>query len=299
MTITSGTHPKLLWPGVKKFWGDAYKDQPLMYSEIFDQETSDKSYEETVELSGFGLAPVKAEASSISYDTTINGYTTRFMNTVYGLGFIVTEEAAEDNQYKDQAQRRAKALKRSMRHTKEWVHANVFNRAFDPNYVGGDGKEMIATDHPTANGTQSNELATPADLSQSAIEDLLIMLRRATDTRGLIMNLQPVALLTSPNDEFNADRILKSSLQSDNAENATNALKGKFSKGAMSWSFLSDTDAWFILTDSPDGLKTFNRRALSFEKDGDFETGNFKHKSTERYVSGWDDWRRVYGSAGA
>ena len=298
MTITSGTHPKLLWPGVKKFWGDAYKDQPLMYSEIFDQETSDKSYEETVELSGFGLAPVKAEASSISYDTTINGYTTRFMNTVYGLGFIVTEEAAEDNQYKDQAQRRAKALKRSMRHTKEWVHANVFNRAFDPNYVGGDGKEMIATDHPTANGTQSNELATAADLSQSAIEDLLIMLRRATDTRGLIMNLQPVALLTSPNDEFNADRILKSSLQSEDANNATNALKGKFSKGTMSWSFLSDTDAWFILTDSPDGLKTFNRRALSFEKDGDFETGNFKHKSTERYVSGWDDWRRVYGSAG-
>lgn len=299
MTITSGTHPKLLWPGVKKFWGDAYKDQPLMYSEIFDQETSDKSYEETVELSGFGLAPVKAEASSISYDTTINGYTTRFMNTVYGLGFIVTEEAAEDNQYKDQAQRRAKALKRSMRHTKEWVHANVFNRAFDSNYVGGDGKEMIATDHPTANGTQSNELATPADLSQSAIEDLLIMLRRATDTRGLIMNLQPVALLTSPNDEFNAERILKSSLQSEDANNATNALKGKFSKGTMSWSFLSDTDAWFILTDSPDGLKTFNRRALSFEKDGDFETGNFKHKSTERYVSGWDDWRRVFGSAGA
>jgi hypothetical protein len=299
MTITSGTHPKLLWPGVKKFWGMAYADQKLMFSELFDQETSDKSYEETVEMSGFGLAPAKAEASSISYDTTVNGYTTRFTNVVYGLGFIVTEEAAEDNQYKDQAERRAKALKRSMRHTKEWVHANVFNRAFDSGYLGGDGKEMIATDHPTANGTQSNELATAADLSQSAIEDLLIMLRRATDTRGLIMNLQPVSLLTSPNDEFNAERILKSSLQSDSAENATNALKGKFSKGAKSWSFLTDTDAWFIETDSPDGTKTFNRRALSFEKDGDFETGNFKHKSTERYVAGWDDWRRWYGSGGA
>lgn len=299
MTITSGTHPKLLWPGVKKFWGDAYKDQPFMFSELFDQETSDKSYEETVELSGFGLAPVKSEAGSISYDTTVNGYTTRFTNAVYGLGFIITEEAAEDNQYKSKAERYAKALKRSMRHTKEWVHANHFNRATDSNYAGGDGKELIATDHPTANGTQSNELATAADLSQSAIEDLLIMLRRATDTRGLIMNLQPVSLLTSPNDEFNAERILKSTLQSDNAENASNVLKGKFSKGARSWSFLTDTDAWFIETDSPDGTKTFNRREMSFEKDGDFETGNFKHKSTMRFVSGWDDWRRWYGSAGA
>jgi hypothetical protein len=299
MTITSGTHPKLLWPGVHKFWGNSYKDQALMHTDVFDMETSDKSYEETVELAGFGLAPVKSEGGAISYDTTVNGFTTRFTNTVYGLGFIVTEEAAEDNQYKSQAEKRAKALKRSMRHTKEWVHANVLNRAYDSNYLGGDGVELVSTAHPTANGTQSNELATPADLSQSAIEDLLIMLRRATDTRGLIMNLQPQALLTSPNDEFNAERILKSSLQSDNAENATNVLKGKFPKGAMSWSFLTDTDAWFILTDSPDGLKSFQRRALSFEKDGDFETGNFKHKSTERYVAGWDDWRRVYGSAGA
>ena len=298
MTITSGTHPKLLWPGVKKFWGDAYKDQPLMFSDIFEQGTSDKSYEETVELAGFGLAPTKSEGGSISYDTTYNGYTTRFTNTVYGLGFIVTEEAAEDNQYKDQATRRAKALKRSMRHTKEWIHANHFNRATDSAYAGGDGKELLATDHPTANGTQSNELATAADLSQSAIEDLLIQLRSAKDTRGLIMNLQPVALLTSPTDEFNAERILKSSLQSDNAENATNALKGKFSKGAMSWAFLTDTDQWFVKTDNP-GLKLFNRRALALEKDGDFETGNFKHKATERFAFGWSDWRGLFGSAGA
>lgn len=296
--ITTGTHPKLLWPGLQAIWGNMYKDQPAEHTNVFDVLTSEKAYEESQELAGFGLAPVKSEGGSISYDTTVNGYVTRFTNVTYGLGFIVTEEAVDDNQYKEQAEKRVKALRRSMRHTKETVAANVLNRATDSNYTGGDGKELLATDHPTSNGTQSNELSNAADLSQAAIEDLLIQIRTAKDTRGLIISLRGEMLIVSPNDEFNAARILKSSLQSDSAENAINALKGSLPKGVMSWSFLTDTDQWFIKTDNP-GLKLFNRKELRLEKDSDFETGNFKHKATERFALGWDDWRAIYGSAGA
>lgn len=296
--ITSGTHPKLLWPGLQAIWGNLYKDQPGEFAKVFDVLSSTKSYEESQELAGFGLAPAKSEGSSISYDTTVNGFVTRFTNATYGLGFIVTEEAVEDNQYKEQAEKRVKALRRSMRHTEETVHANILNRATDSNYVGGDGVELLSTAHPTSNGTQSNELATAADLSQAAIEDLLIQIRTAKDTRGLIISLMPEMLIVSPNDEFNAARILKSTLQSDNAENAINALKGSLPKGVLSWAFLTDTDQWFIKTDNP-GLKSFKRRELSLEKDGDFETGNFKHKATMRFAAGWDDWRSIYGSAGA
>jgi phage major head subunit gpT-like protein len=301
MTITTGTHPKLLWPGLKKIWGDAYNDKPMMFSEVFDVQTSDKAYEETQELAGFGLAPVKAEGGSISYDTTINGYVTRFTNVTYGLGFIVTEEAVEDNQYKAQAEKRTKALKRSMRHTKETVFANILNRAFTAAYAGGDGKEMIATDHPTANGTQSNELTVAADLSETALEDLFIQMMNATDTRGLRIALMPKKLIVAPANAFNAERILKSTLQNDTANNAINAIrsKGLLTEGAISWAFLTDADAWFVKSDITDGLLAFNRRALDFQKDGDFETGNFKHKATERYSGGWDDWRGIWGSPGA
>ena len=299
--ITTGTHPKLLWPGLHKIWGNLYEDQPLMHTKVFDANTSGKSYEETQELAGFGLAPAKSEGASISYDTTVNGYVTRFTNVTYGLGFIVTEEAVEDNQYKEQAERRMKALKRSMRHTKETVFANILNRATDSNYTGGDGKELLATDHPTSNGTQSNELAVAADLSEASIEDLLIQIRTAKDTRGLIMSLRAKKLIVPPNLEFEAERILKSTLQNDNANNAINALKstGSIPEGVLVWSFLTDTDQWFLKTDAPDGLKMFNRRALSFDKDSDFETGNFKHKATERFAGGWDDWRGIFGSPGA
>lgn len=298
--ITSGTHPKLLWPGLAAIWGNMYKDQPSEYEGVFDQETSDKSYEETQELAGFGLAPVKAENASVSFDTTVNGYVTRFTSVTYGLGFIVSQEAVEDNQYKAQAEKRLRALRRSMRHTKETVHANILNRATDSNYVGGDGKELLATDHPTANGAQSNELSTAADLSEASLEDIFILVMNMTDTRGLRLAAKPKKLIVAPNEIFNAIRIVKSDLQNDTANNAVNAMKamGILPEGVMSWSFLTDVDQWFVKTDIP-GLKTFNRRELAFEKDGDFETGNFKHKATERYVAGWDDWRAIVGSPGA
>jgi len=299
--ITTGTHPKLLWPGIKAIWGNTYKDQPLGYTKVFDQETSSKAYEETVELAGFGLAPVKPEAQSVSYDTTVNGYTTRFTNVAYALGFIISQEAVDDNQYEEQAGRRAKALKRSMRQTMEWVHANVLNRATDSNYVGGDGVSLLNASHPTASGLQSNVLAVAADLSEAALEDALIMLRTAKDTRGLIMALQGKKLIVPPNLEFEAERILKSTLQNDTANNAINALRssGSLPEGVMSWSFLTDTDQWFVKTDAPDGLKTFMRKELSFDKDSDFDTGNYKHKAYVRFSCGWDDWRTVVGSPGA
>lgn len=301
MAITTGTHPKLLWPGLQAIWGNMYKDQPEEHTSIFDVGTSDKAYEEDQELAGFGLAPVKSEGGSISYDTTVNGYIKRYTNVTYGLGFIVTEEAVEDNQYKSQAEKRVKALRRSMRHTKETVAANVLNRATDSNYAGGDGKELLATDHPTANGTQSNELGTAADLSEASLEDLFIQIMNATDTRGLRIALKPRKLIVPPNLAFEATRIVKSNLQSDTANNAINAMKsmGILPEGVQVWSFLTDTDQWFVKTDAPEGLKLLNRRELALEKDGDFETGNFKHKATMRFSVGWSDWRGIFGSPGA
>ena len=299
--ITTGTHPKLLWPGLQAIWGNMYKDQAAEHANVFDMVESDKAYEEDQELAGFGLAPVKSEGGSISYDTTVNGYLKRYTNVTYGLGFIVTQEAVEDNQYKAQAEARVKALRRSMRHTKETVFANVLNRATDSAYAGGDGKELLATDHPTSNGTQSNELSVAADLSEAALEDMFIQIMNATDTRGLRIALKPRKLIVPPNLAFEAERIVKSNLQNDSANNAINAVKsmGMLPEGVMIWSFLTDTDQWFVKTDASNGLKGLNRRALSLEKDGDFETGNFKHKATERYAAGWTDWRGIFGSPGA
>lgn len=298
--ITTGTHPKLLWPGLQAIWGNMYKDQPAEHTMVFDVLTSSKAYEESQELAGFGLAPVKSEGGAISYDTTVNGYVTRFTNVTYGLGFIQTEESVEDNQYKEQAEKRVRALRRSMRHTKETVAANVLNRAFNSSYTGGDGKELLATDHPTSDGTQSNELTAAADLSEASIEDLLIQIMNAKDTRGLRIALKGKKLIVPPNLAFEATRILKSNLQNDTGNNAINAVRsmGLLPEGVMVWSFLTDTDAYFIKTDA-DGLKLFNRRALSLEKDGDFDNGNFKHKATERFAVGWDDWRSLFGSPGA
>lgn len=300
MAVTTGTHPKLLWPGLQAIWGNEYKDNPAGYSQVFSEGTSDKAYEEDQEISGFGLSPVKPEGGSVSYDDPVNGYLKRYTNVTYGLGFIVTEEAVEDNQYKAQAEKRVRALRRSMRHTKETVHANILNRATDSNYVGGDGKELLATDHPTANGTQSNELATAADLSEASLEDIFIQIMNATDTRGLRIALKPRKLLVPANLVFEATRIVKSNLQNDTANNAINAIRsmGILPEGVMSWTFLTDVDQWFVLTDVNDGLKTLQRRSLALEKDSDFETGNFKHKATERYACGFTDWRAVYGSPG-
>jgi hypothetical protein len=299
--ITTGNHPKLLWPGLNALFGTTYNDIPLQHTEVFETTESDKAYEEDVELTGFGLAPVKTEGAGISYDSHTQGPTTRYTNVTYGLGFIETIEAVEDNLYKQRATSRTKMLARSMRITKETVMANIVNRGFDSAYAGGDGKELLATDHPSLSGSQSNELAVAADLSEASLEDIFIQIMNATDSRGLRIRLMPKKLVVPANLSFEAERIVKSNLQNDTANNAINAIKAKgvLPGGVMTWQYLTDADAWFVLTDAPESLKLFNRRAVAMTKDSDFDTDNFKHKATERYVGGWSDWRGIYGSPGA
>ena len=300
MAITTGNHPKSLWPGVKAFFGKTYREKPTVYSMVFDSMTSDKAYEEVVEETGFGLAPQKAEGASVSYDTDAQGYTTRFTNVTYGLGAVVTREAIEDNQYENVASRTASKLARSMRQTKENVHANVLNRAFTAAFAGGDGVELLATNHPSLVGNQQNELTVAADLSEASLEDVLTLIRLATDSRGLRIQLEGQKLIVPPQLAFEATRILSSTNQSGTANNDINAMKalGLLPGGVVVWDFLTDTDAFFVKTDAPEGLMTFQRRALALTQDNDFDTENARMKATERYVAGFGDWRGIFGSPG-
>jgi hypothetical protein len=300
-TITTGNIAKLLWPGLNAVWGKEYVEHPMEYRDLFDTEDSTKAYEEEVLVPGFGLAPIKAEGQGIAYDSTSQGYTSRYTNVSYGLGFIVTREAIDDNQYEKRALGSTRDLAFSFRQTKENVGANVYNRAFSSSYVGGDGKELLATDHPIQAGTFSNELATPADLSETAIEDLCIQIMNAVNDRGLKISLMPRKLIVPTALAFEATRILKSSGQNDTANNAINAIRqmGLFPEGASVNHYLTDADAWFIRTNAPRGLKHFQRTAAEFAQDNDFDTSNLKYKGYERYSFGWTDPRGLYGSAGA
>lgn len=301
MAITTGSHPKSLWPGVKKFFGKVYDEKPMVCTMVFDEYTSNKAYEEYVEETGFGLAPIKPEGNGVSYDTDAQGYVTRLTNTTYGLGAKITQEAIEDNQYESVAQRKASKLARSMRQTKENVFANILNRAFSSSYTGGDGKELLATDHPTLSGDQSNELAVAADLSEASLEDLLTQIRQAKDSRGLRIQLKGQMLIVPPELEFEATRILSSVNQSGTANNDINAMKelGMLPGGVVVWDYLTDADAFFIKTDAETGLIRQQRRALSLDQDNDFDTSNALMKATERYAGGWGDWRGIFGSPGA
>lgn len=301
MAITTGSHPKALWPGVKSWFGKVYDEKPMVCTMVFEEQSSNKSYEERVEETGFGLAPIKPEGLGISYDTDAQGYVSRLYNTTYGLGAKVTQEAIEDNQYEQVARRKAAKLARSMRQTKENVGANVLNRAFTAAYAGGDGKELLATDHPTLSGNQSNELAVAADLSEASLEDLLTQIRGAKDSRGLRIQLRGQKLIVPAELEFEATRIVSSVNQSGTANNDINAMRelGMLPGGIVVWDYLTNPDAFFITTDAEEGLIYQTRRALSLEQDNDFDTSNACMKATERYAFGWADWRGVYGSAGA
>jgi len=299
--ITTGTHPKALWPGIHEWWGLKYNEHPEECKDLFTSASSDQAYEEDVEATGFGLAPVKSEGSSTLYDSETQGVTKRYTHVAYGLGYIVTYEEMRDNLYERLSRRRAGALAFSFRQTKENVGANVYNRAFDSDYTGGDGKEMIATDHPTLGGDSSNRLTVNADLSESSIEDLMIQIMQAKNNRGLKIALVPQSLHVHPSDWFEANRILKSVLQNDTANNAINVLKATnaLPKGIKVNHYFTDSDAWFIRTNCPNGAMLFQREAISFEQDNDFDTKNAKAASYERYSVGWTDWRDVWGSAGA
>ena len=299
--ISTGNHPKALWPGVHAWFGKNYNELPVQCSQVFDVKKSKKSREEDVEQYSFGLAPVKSEGAATSYDSQTQGPTTTYTHIAYALGYIVTREERDDNLYAEVSMKRAASLAFSMRQTKEVIAANVFNRGFNSSYTGGDGKEMLATDHVTQDGTQSNELAVAADLSEASLEDGLTMVMNSTNSRGLRISLSAQKLIVPPALAFDATRIVKSNLQNDTANNATNAVRsmGLLPQGIMVWNYLTDTNAWFLKTNAPDGLNMFMRQNIEFSKDKDFDTDNAKAKAYERYSIGWTDWRSVFGSAGA
>jgi len=299
--IHTGNHPKALWPGIKAWWGRVYGEHKVEYTDLFDMDTSTQNYEEDVQVTGFGLAPVKPQGMPVHYDTESQGYVKRYTHIVYALGYIVTREELEDNLYVVVSKRRSQALAFSMRQTKENVGAQIWNRAFNSSYTGGDGKELCCTDHPSKSGSQSNIIAANADISEGAIEDLIIQIMGAVNDRGLKISLMPKSLHVHRTDWFEANRILKSVLQNDTANNAlnilraTNALPG----GIKVNHYFSDSDAWFIRTNAPRGLIGYQRRAIEFTQDNDFDTENAKAKNTERYIFSWTDWRALYGSPGA
>lgn len=301
MIINRGLFSKALWPGVNAWYGEGYGEHALELTELFAQENSSKAFEEDMSISGFGLAAQIGEGNSVSYDDMQQGFLTRYTHVKYGLGFIITEEMVEDDQYMAVAQKRAKALGFSVRQTQETVAANVYNRAFNSTYKGGDGKELLATDHPNVSGgTYANELSTAADLSEAALEQAAIDIMKLTNDRGLKIPIQITGLIIPIDLVFEAERILKSPLQVNSAENNVNVLKmaGTISK-IMKNHYLTDADAWFLRTNCPDGMKRFTRRAVKFTEDNDFDTENLKYKAVYRESYGWSDPRGLFGSSGA
>lgn len=298
--INTGNFPKALWPGVKKWYGNAYNDYPTQYDKLFDKSTSDKAWEEIVGWSGLGLAQVKAEGAPITYDSEQQGFTTRIQHVNYALGFVITQEMMEDDQYMLVGARRSKALARSMRITKEINGANLYNRAYSSSYKGADGVSMINASHPTiVGGTFSNQIATAADISEASLEQAVIDIQGFTDDRGILIAVKPKSLIIPRQLVFEAQRILKSDGRPGTDNNDPNVLKMLgFIPELVVNQFLTDTDAWFIRTDV-EGLHYFERKADAFAQDNDFDTENAKFKATGRYSFAWSDPRTIYGSPGA
>lgn len=302
--INTGSFAKALWPGINKWFGETYKEWPEEYSKLFDIETSKKAYEEEVGVSGFGLPSVKSEGDGIIYDEARQAFISRYTHVVYALGFVVTREAIEDNQYDLTVlgKRDAKALAFSMRQGMEILAANIYNRAFNTNYTFGDGKAICVSDHPTfVGGSFSNVPTVAADLSEASLEQACIDIAGFKNDRGLAISVMPDKLIIPKELMFEAERILKSTLQYDTANNAINALKstGMFKNGVTVNHYLTDADAWFIRTNCPDGMKMFKRRDTEFAMDNDFDTENAKYKASFRCSFGVTDPRGIYGSAGA
>lgn len=301
MPINTQIHPKLLWPGIQDLWGDYfYGEHKPEYDKLFEVSDSNKAYEEDVQITGFGLAPEKAQGGSVSYDTEHQGFIQRYTHVAYALGYVVTHEELKDNLYMEVASRRAKGVAFSMNQTIETVAANIYNRAVTGGYTYADGKTLLATDHPnTTGGTWSNKLSTAADLSHASIEDLSIQMMGATNDKGLQIPLMGQSLIVPRQELFNAKRILNSSLQSGTANNDVNVLKGMFPDGVQMNHYLDDEDMWFIRTNAPNGMKFLWRERPVFDNDGDFDTMNVKHKGYMRFKAGVTDPRGLYGSEGA
>lgn len=301
MTINTSSFAKALWPGVNAWYGKEYNEFEVEYTKLFDKHTSNRAFEEDVGTSSFGLAIQKSEGAPIQYDSERQGFVTRYNHVVYALGFIITREIMEDDQYDVVGQKKAQGLAFSMRQTKEVIAANVYNRAFSGSYTGGDGSALLSTSHANvAGGTWSNKIAVDADLSEAALEQAVIDIAGYTNDRGLRIAVKPQTLILPVNLTFEAQRILKSTLRVGSPNNDINALNnlGMF-KDVVINHYLTDTDAWFIRTNVKHGMKYFERRGDEFNMDNDFDTENAKFKASARYSFGWTDPRALYGSAGA
>ena len=300
MAISRAQLVKELEPGLNALFGLEYKNYANEHAEIFDTENSDRAFEEEVMLSGFANASVKPEGSSVNYDAAQETFTARYTHETLALAFAITEEAIEDNLYDRLASRYTKALARSMANTKQVKAANVLNNAF-ATANGGDGKELCATNHPIVAGTVRNELTTAADLNETSLEQSLIDIAAMTDERGLKIAAKGVKMIIPSALQFTAERLMKSSLRTGTADNDTNALvsMGMIPQGYAVNHYLTDTNAFFIKTDVPNGLKHFVRAPLKTAMEGDFETGNVRYKARERYSFGFSDFRGIFGSPGA
>ena len=301
MAINRSQLAKELEPGLNALFGMEYARYEAEHTEIFDTESSDRAFEEETLIVGFGNAEVKSEGSGVRCDNANEGYTSRYTHETVALAFALTEEAVEDNLYDRLGARYTKALARSMANTKQIKGANVLNNGFSSSFPGGDGKELFATDHPSQSGDQKNELSTSADLSETSIEQALIDIAAFTDERGLKIAARGVKMIIPSELQFTAERIMKSPARVGTADNDLNAIasKGMIPQGYVVNNFLTDTDAFFIKTDVPNGLKMFERAAIKTAMEGDFDTGNVRYKARERYSFGFSDWRGVFGSPGA
>ncbi len=301
MAISRGQLVKELEPGLNALFGLEYKRYENQHAEIFATETSDRAFEEEVMLSGFANAQVKPEGSGVTFDNAQETFTARYTHETIALAFSITEEAIEDNLYDRLASRYTKALARSMANTKQVKAANVLNNAFNSSFAGGDGKELCATDHPTIAGTFKNELSTSADLNETSLEQSLIDIAALTDERGLKIAARGVKMIIPSELQFTAERLMKSQGRTGTADNDINAVvsMGMIPQGYVVNNYLTDTDAFFIKTDVPNGLKMFVRSPIKTAMEGDFDTGNVRYKARERYSFGFSDPRGIFGSPGA
>ena len=302
MAISRAQLVKELEPGLNALFGMEYARYEDETKEIFETESSDRAFEEEVLITGFGNAPVKREGDGVEFDTAYEGYTARYTHETIALAFALTEEAVEDNLYDRLGARYTKALARSMAHTKQVKGANVLNNAFSSSYTGGDGLSLVNSSHTLAGGgTFSNRPSTYVDLNETSLEDSLITVSTFVDDRNLTLALQGMKLVVPPQLQFIAERLLETPGRVGTADNDINALRnmGMIADGYAVNHFLTDTDAWFVLTDCPDGMKHFERTSLSTNMEGDFDTGNVRFKARERYSFGWSNPRGIYGSSGA
>ena len=304
MAISRAQLLKELLPGLNALFGLEYKRYGEEHQEIYETESSERSFEEETKLSGFSAAPVKNEGNAIAYDNAQEAWTARYTHETIALGFSLTEEAVEDNLYDTLSARYTKALARAMAYTKQVKAANVLNNGFNTSgsYNGGDGVPLFSASHPlVTGGTNSNIPTTPADLNETSLENAVIQIAAWTDERGLLIAAKPRKLIVPPALQFVATRLLETELRVGTADNDVNALKnnGSIPEGYAINHFLTDTNAWFLTTDVPNGMKHFVRTPLATSMDGDFDTGNVRYKARERYSFGWSDPLGMYGSAGA